>query len=109
MGQERVVRYFEGIDQSAYKELKYANAEGLKIVSSFPGKGIWSEEKHPSFDGAMDYAVYLDICHRFVEEVDSLGRVYYTERSPCDGCGTNLANKEYFFLDVDEFESTGRI
>jgi hypothetical protein len=108
MGQERIVRYFEGIDQSAYKELKYANAEGLKIVSSHPGAGLWWEDKSPTFREARDYAVYLDICHRLVD-TSGPGGDYYVECSPCNGCGTNLANKEHFSLNVNKFNNRGRI
>ena len=109
MKKERLVRYFEGIGQEAYRELKYAEADGLTIVSSWPGENRWWIDENPTFGRLKNYAVYEDIAHRLVKRSDDPNDKCYIEFPPCNGCGTNLAHKKYFSLNIDEFDETGRI
>ncbi len=93
---ERIVRYREGDDISAYKEILHAYAEGLTIISSDPGsRAWWVIERTPSCgkDG-RDYAVYEDISYK-LRPWCTFGGEHYIERDLCFVCEEVLFNNYY--------------
>ncbi len=102
---ERIVRHREGIDITEYKEILYAYADGLTIVSSHPGSRAWWVVKGTPACGrdGRDYAVYQDINYRLRESCGPRGD-YYKEHDLCFVCKAVLF-KSYYNLEITVLEA----